>query len=705
MRIFRLGITVVIGLAAVCTIILAGHAEPLGPNPDPLATPNAPLLNQFFYVPLINKAGSVQPAPTPTPPPGSSSDWTQQSHDALHTGYTPQVVSAPWHWKWSWNGPTAQGGVISGKISLPRNSQPVTGGGRVYIAAGANGVYALDNASGTPVWNRNPGGSINSTPAYDAASDSLFMVSSNGLLYRLNAATGATTGSFNGQATSTLPLPPALYGGRVYFSMGTHVYAVLKDTLASAWSYDAGSVVDTPPAFSPATGLVIANSDDLYIHAIHDSNGTRAWRVKPTSLAPGEPGDNNANAQVSYGWPVIADSHGLVLIKLRLNWQTLWTWNPWPSTNSQMRANLASRPDQQSLYALRLSDGANAFTTDVGNGGFGDGGYLGMGPQPVVKHFADGTEVAYVVMRGSGCINTPCDGRYDSHFGEMELDSTTVSGYQAGDVRFMQNTFFPTDEQPSLTMAGDDLFGGHWMFGIAEQIVDRSAGKGSSSSNPITTNNLPHVITSTSSCAFSASHYCANNMIQNGDPRSIPAGFYIYYNQGTVYDQYWRGYATWIVSGNTVYFSSNDGALIAFQSGTPDQSAAAQGAGQTVDPQTSAPVVLKDSIPYTQARQNAGAVAVVEGEFKYEFNNGKEVLLGFQNPHQTAFKALILKDDWKNFSLPPEKLYTTGQTVRVQGLIEWYQGDPVIYVHGPDQIQIVSGSSELLSQNFNVSGP
>ncbi len=87
-----------------------------------------------------------------------------------------------------------------------------------------------------------------------------------------------------------------------------------------------------------------------------------------------------------------------------------------------------------------------------------------------------------------------------------------------------------------------------------------------------------------------------------------------------------------------------------------------------------------------------------KGRFKYEFNNGKEVLLGFQNPHQTAFKALILKDDWKNFSLPPEKLYTTGQTVRVQGLIEWYQGDPVIYVHGPDQIWVEGGGSNAGSQ-------
>ena len=636
-------------------------------------------------MPTVTTGPTVTPGTSPTPPSGSSDEWTQASHDASHTGYTSQTVPAPWHWKWAWNGPTATGGVASGKIKLPRNSQPVTGGGRVYIAAGDNGVYALDNASGAQVWNRNPGGAINSTPAYDPGSDSLFVVSTNGQLYRLNAASGLTTGNFNGQATSSLPLPPALYGNRVYFSMGSHVFAIQKDTLAAAWSYDAGSNVDTPPAFSPATGLVIANSHDLYIHAIHDSNGTRAWRVKPTSLAPGDPAASNPNAQVSYGWPVIADTHGLVLVRYQLNWQTLWTWSPWPSSNAQMRANLTSRPDQQSLYALRLSDGSAAFLTNVGNGGFGDNGELDMGPQPVVKHFSDGSEVAYVVMRGANCDNTPCDGRYDSHFGEMVLDSSTVSGFQAGDVRFMQNHFFPTDEQPSLTMSGSDLFGGHWMFGIGSHIVDRSAGKGASSGSPITTTHLPAIITSASNCGFNANHYCPNGLTQDGDARNLPAGFYIYYNQGAVYNQYFRSYSSWIVSGNTVYFASTDGAIVALQTGAATQAATM---AQTVIQAKAPAPVLDLPIPYTQAVENAGSVATVQGQIKYIFNNGKDVLLGFQNPHKGAFAALIMTSDWKNFDTMPDKFYKVGQTISVSGLIDWYEGDPVIYVHGPGQIQV-----------------
>jgi len=86
------------------------------------------------------------------------------------------------------------------------------------------------------------------------------------------------------------------------------------------------------------------------------------------------------------------------------------------------------------------------------------------------------------------------------------------------------NTHFPTDEQPQLSMAGDQLFGGHWMFGIAHQILNRAANRGASAGTPITTSDLPHIITSSSSCSFSASHYCSS-LTQDGDARTIPGGF------------------------------------------------------------------------------------------------------------------------------------------------------------------------------------
>jgi outer membrane protein assembly factor BamB len=513
----------------------------------------------------------------PTSSSSGNSEWTQHAHDAQRTSYTNQVVALPWRWKWAWNGPTSSGGISSGKFGLPRNSQPVTGGGRVYIAAGSRGVYALNNANGSVVWNRTFGSAVNSTPAYDPDTNALFVVAANGTLYKLNSATGATVGQFSSDSSSDLPLPPAVISDRVFFSMGTRVYAINKQTMTQLWAYNAGAAVHTPPAYSPSRNRVIVVTEDLYVHAIDNATGTQVWRVKPTPRTGGDPGENNTNvAEVKYGWPVIAEGHGYVLVKLRLDWHALWVFGPWPPDNATMRSNLQSRPEYQALFVLDLDDGSVPFIANVGHAGFGDGGYLPMGPQPVVKRYPNGDELVYTVIRGSDCDrNDPaCDGRWDSSFGEMVLDDTTVPGYLAGYVRFIRNTFFPTDEQAYVSMAGNYMFGGHWEAGIAHEITDRSPSRGTFA-NPIVTTDLPHIATSQDfdvcGTGFSSTHYCDQGLVNT---RNWPAGFYIYWQQGNVYDQYWSEYATWVVSNDTIYFVSTDGAVVALEGSTSSSTGA-----------------------------------------------------------------------------------------------------------------------------------
>ncbi|MCS6907111.1 MAG: PQQ-binding-like beta-propeller repeat protein, partial [Anaerolineales bacterium] len=143
-------------------------------------------LEPALYLPLILKS---ETAPVAT-------EWTQHAHDAQHTNYTSQSVPTPWRWRWVWNGPDASGGI--GKVttngSLPRTVQPITGGGRVYIAAGVDGVFALSEASGAQVWQRSNIGSINSTVAYDPDTQTVFAVSANGKLYKLRASDGFILG-------------------------------------------------------------------------------------------------------------------------------------------------------------------------------------------------------------------------------------------------------------------------------------------------------------------------------------------------------------------------------------------------------------------------------------------------------------------------------------------------------------------------------
>lgn len=534
--------------------------------------------DKLLSSPIPTPLNSPSPLPSPTTIPVPPGEWTQHGHDAQRTSYTDQAVSTPWRWKWSWNGPNSTGGISAGKTGLPRNVQPITGGGRVYVAAGTRGVYALNQQDtngdrlADVLWNATGIGTVNSTVAYDADTNSVFVVSTNGTLYKLNATSGAITSQFaSTTGTSSLPLPPAVIADRVFFSMGTSVYAINKQTMNQLWRYDAGSSVHTPPAYSPSRNRVVVAGQDLFVHAVNNTDGTRAWRVKPTPRNGGDPGANSTTlAEVKNGWPVIAEIHGLVLVKLRLEWEALWTWGNWPTDNATTRSNLESRPDQQALMVLDLDDGSVPFIANIGHGSMGDGGYEPMGPQPVVKRFSDNQEIVYTVIRGE----TSGDGRWDSHPGEMMLDTTTVPGLQAGYIRWIDDhkftnnmLFFPTDEQPNPTMAGDNLFFGHWEAGAAFRITDRSSARGTYT-NSITTSVAPAFATSQDStaCAFSASHYCANGVTNT---RGYPPGFYIYYGQGAVYDQYWNEYASWVVSNSSVYFVSTDGAIVALENGNP----------------------------------------------------------------------------------------------------------------------------------------
>lgn len=635
---------------------------------------------QFAYLPLIAKNSGA-------------SEWSQHAHDALHSGYTAQVVDPPWRLRWIWNGTNAQGGVakVTTEGSLPRNVQPVTGGGRVYIAAGVDGVFALSESTGQQIWKRGNIGNVRSTVAYDADTQAVFVVSDNGVLYKLRASDGVVLEQFSSGKTSNLPLPPAVIADRVLFSMGNAVYAVNKQTMQVLWTYNAGSgvTVAVPPAISAARGVaVVATEPDLYVHAINLQDGSRRWRVRPVHSSR----NFTDPTEFRYGWPVIAENAGLVLIKVRLDWMVIW--RDWPQTNDAMRQFLTQNPGDQALFVLDLNNGNVPYIANVGHGGYGDHDYLPMGPQPVVKRLTNGKEVVYIIIRARHAY----DVRWDSHFGEMMLDSSTVSGLSGGDVRFIAFDYPPgdihpyllTDEQPNVSMAGDYLFGGHWEAGFAMRILDRSDARGSFTSK-ITTQRLDTVVTSQDNpaCPLSASHYCSGNL---ENTRVYDFGFYIYYNQGNVYDRYWSEYAAWVVSNDNVYFRSADGAIIALTHGSPQTSTL--GLAQTPF-QMPSPSVQPSAQPVGVLSPEdthlwAGTTATVRGQLAYVFNNGKKVLLGFANPHRGTFKIIIQKENWQNFPVPPEEIYRVGQEVEVTGVIDWYQGDPVIEVTQPEQIRVVS---------------
>jgi len=545
-------------------------------------------------------------------------------------------------------------------------------------------VVALDEQTGTALWQVQPGGAINSTLAYDELTRALFAVSSDGRLYKLSPANGSTLASCGLGQPSDLPLPPVVIPGRVFASMGRHVLALDPATLRTNWLYDAGSSVHTPPAYSARHDCVVVCTADLHVHAIRNGDGSRRWRVKPSVHTPGAP------YEYARGWPVIAEQHGLVLVRQRNNWDYLWS-NPNPfgvPDNATIRSRLAAQPAQRCHFALRLEDGSVAFDINNGQGGFGDGGYLPLGSMPIIRAFPDGSEVALQIIRGENRY----DARWDSHFGEMVLDGNTVSGLQAGDVRWIRHgndltddAFLLTDEQPFLSAAGDYLFGSHWLVTYALRVLDRSPARGSFASK-ITTANLPWFIVSQGacgSCTYSPTHYCPSGLAE--DPscgRLYAGGFYVCFNQGAVHDRFWTEYGCVVATPQRLVVRDTAGAIFSLVTGSPTSGASA-------------------TQPAAGALPGGAALTPplhlsVTNRLRYVFNNGKDLLLAFAEPHQGTFKALIPRSCWPNFAgLNTElgrnraALYREGQCVVVTGTGAWYQGDPAIYVTRSDQVRVL----------------
>lgn len=663
---------------------------------------------------LLGLLGNSCPASTSTPPNAAtlSSEWSQHAHDSANTSWAPDTVATPWKYKWQWNGAGSDGKKQASHLSVPKQVQPVTGGGRIYMVAG-NQIYALNKTSGAVIWSKGSLGTLESTPAY--GSESVYVASTNGSLYRLNASTGAIQNTFSG--SGAFRVPPALANNTVWIGNDTgQVYALNGSNLAKQWEYAAGSPIETKAAYTTSpSAIVVVNSQDLTVHAINANTGSRIWAKKPSPRTY-----KAGTTEFKNSWPVIAVQHGIVFVRLKLDWETLWTWNPFPMTNSEIRSALSSKPDQQAIFALRLSDGATAFIPNIGNGGAGDGGSLPMGPQPVIARL-DNQEVAYTIWRSGqvcGCATAGncngqwCDGREDATVGEMVLDNSTISGYQAGDIRFVKFIDIQTDEMMNLTMAQDMVFHSHWLINAGVKITNRSASYGSTFKNPIQTSNVPHVIWrqvycpagnsqcnpimypggsgntyGPSNCPFNATtRYCSAGLYSYGDQRSYPPGFYEYHNDSNGGSS---GYT--VISAGQVLVKTYDGGLMVFENGNPGASTvqSLKVAGvSTSNGGSSEPEVI--DIDYTQAKSYLGKRVRITGTIvTVENHRPKAVYLSFTPNYKDSLWLRIFEKDIEKLGLDPMTL--KGKYIIVTGAISLYWPDnkyPELIIEDPTQLQV-----------------
>jgi polyvinyl alcohol dehydrogenase (cytochrome) len=146
---------------------------------------------------------SLNPAPTPDP---AAADWPVYHLDAQRTGNSSAFPA--------FSGTLTKAWVA--RLDGAVYAEPLVVGGRIIAATEGDSVYALDPAAGTVLWQRKlgtpvplstlPCGNINplgitSTPAYDAATQTLFTVAEvkgpAHTLFALDPATGAVRWSRN----------------------------------------------------------------------------------------------------------------------------------------------------------------------------------------------------------------------------------------------------------------------------------------------------------------------------------------------------------------------------------------------------------------------------------------------------------------------------------------------------------------------------
>jgi len=454
----------------------------------------------------------------------SQAAWHQDVGNAQRTGYTPEEPELPWELAWTWNGPDENGGIGGHLYHQPQLYEPweartITGGGNLYAPANDQGLYALKLEDGSVSW-RYDQDVFNITPAYDAVSGSLFAGSDNGQLYKIDVSSGNVTGTYS--AGNKISKSILLANGFVYLlTDGGELHKVDAADMSGEWVYQGNSQAHTLPAYSASGQVIIFCTADLNVHCVNEADGSPKWKVKPSSATPGYP------YEFQGGWPVIAEQHGLVFVRMNQGIGLIFGSGEWPVTNTEIRAKLESEPQWKNLFPLDLETGEETFIPAVGPQGvedFGSSPNLRIHSFPVIKILADGKELAYSTWRNSDTEDPDWDPRWDSHLGEMVLDNTTVPGYAAGDLRFVEfqqhGSFIRiTDEASPITMAGNTLFHAHWAGSEAARIIDRTEPKGSTQGNPISTEKLPPVVrsqrcTTGAGCSFSPSHYTTSCGLQ-----------------------------------------------------------------------------------------------------------------------------------------------------------------------------------------------
>lgn len=225
----------------------------------------------------------------------------------------------------------------------------VEGKSRVYFGGCCtDNVYALDAATGTPFWQRHLGSTNASVtaPAVDASLGLVYVASSDGQVYALDARNGGVAWTFF--AAADLEGAPRVAGGVVYVGAENgKFYALDASSGHVRWTFSGGKRLRATPAV--ANNLVyFSDFDTGTVYALNaTTGGSPVWTFHPTFTSISPIGLTVTNGQL---------------------YEAVVSFPPSP------------RSQTISVYAINASTGVNTWRWD----GFSGGSLFGEAAPPVV---------------------------------------------------------------------------------------------------------------------------------------------------------------------------------------------------------------------------------------------------------------------------------------------------------------------------------
>jgi outer membrane protein assembly factor BamB len=193
---------------------------------------------------------------------GWAEDWPQYLHDAARTGYTAEAVVPPLVEAWRFDRAVARS-----------YTPPVVAEGKVIFGSSHHHLYALDAATGQPLWWFQTGGDLTAAPA--VADGRVFCASEDHALYAVDLQTGQ--GLWKQPTRANLRSAPAVDRGKVFVgSEDEHLYAMEAATGKVLWRFRLGGDVGGAPC---VTGnLVVVVADNREAAALDTETGQLVWR-------------------------------------------------------------------------------------------------------------------------------------------------------------------------------------------------------------------------------------------------------------------------------------------------------------------------------------------------------------------------------------------------------------------------------------------